>query len=183
MSQTTSSVHPVALPTASRISRVYPSTDLADAYAIDLPPGASTDPETLARFIFAQQPRWVGRLMGLRDLLVAGFGLKTAAQLQDPATAATHRRVGIFRIYETRPQEIVLGEDDKHLDFRLSVLHEAPPPMGEQRAGRVVVSTVVHCHNRLGRFYIVLIAPFHRAIVQALLRRAARSGWPLAAAR
>lgn len=178
MNQPKESVKPVALPSASCISRFYASTDLADAYAIRLPAGASTDPETLARFIFAQQPRWVGRLMSVRDLLVAGFGLKTAAQLQNPAVAGQHPRVGIFRIYEKRPHEIVLGEDDKHLDFRLSVLHETLPAAADGRAGQVVLSTVVQCHNRLGRLYILLIAPFHRAIVQAVLRRAARNGWP-----
>lgn len=165
----------VALPPSSSVSALYARTDLADAFAIRLPAGASSDPETLARFIFAQQPRWVGRLMGLRDLLVARLGLKTATQLQDPARAGHHAHVGIFRIYETRSHEIVLGDDDKHLDFRLSVLHEPLPGAG---ACRVVLSTVVHCHNRLGRLYILLIAPFHRAIVQATLRRAARSGWP-----
>ena len=169
----------VALPPASRVSGLYARTDLADAFAMRLPPGASTDPETLARFIFAQQPRWVGRLMGLRDLLVARFGLKTKTQLQDPAKAGQHSRVGIFRIYETRPHEFVLGEDDKHLDFRQSELHEALPA-ADGPAGQIVLSTVVHCHNRLGRLYILLIAPFHRAIVQATLRRAARTGWPLA---
>jgi hypothetical protein len=169
----------VALPPASRVAGFYARTDLADAFAIQLPPGASTDPETLARFIFAQQPHWVGRLMALRDLLVAGFGLKTATQLQDPARAGHHPRIGIFRIYETRPHEIVLGEDDKHLDFRLSVLHETVVA-ADGGAQQVVLSTVVQCHNRLGRFYILLIAPFHRAIVQAVLRRAARTGWPMA---
>jgi Protein of unknown function (DUF2867) len=177
MNETEEPVSPVALPFASRVSGLYARTDLADAFAIRLPPGASSDPETLARFIFAQQPRWVGGLMGLRDLIVARFGLKTAAQLQDPARAGQHPRVGIFRIYEKRPHEIVLGEDDKHLDFRLSVLHESLPAAG---AAQIVVSTVVHCHNRLGRLYILVIAPFHRAVVQATLRRAARSGWPVA---
>lgn len=177
MNNNEGSVSAVALPDTSRVSRFYPSTDLADAFAIRLPPGTTTDPEALARFIFAQQPAWVGRLMSVRDLAVARFGLKTAAQLQDPAATGRHPRVGIFRIYETRPHEIVLGEDDRHLDFRLSVLHEAAPAAGGLSA-RVVLSTVVHCHNRLGRLYILLIAPFHRAIVQATLRRAARNGWP-----
>lgn len=177
MSKNEEPVSLVTLPPASCVSHFYASTDLADAFAIRLPPGTSSDPETLARFIFAQQPHWVGRLMGLRDFLVARLGLKTAARLQDPSASGGHPRVGIFRIYEMRPHEIVLGEDDKHLDFRLSVLHETLPGAG---AGRIVLSTVVQCHNRLGRLYILLIAPFHRAVVQATLRSAARSGWPAA---
>jgi hypothetical protein len=34
--------------------------------------------------------------------------------------------------------------------------------------------TVVHCHNWLGRTYLAVISPFHRAIVRATLRRTAR---------
>jgi hypothetical protein len=36
------------------------------------------------------------------------------------------------------------------------------------------VVTVVHCHNRLGRTYLAVIAPFHRAIARANLEQAAR---------
>jgi hypothetical protein len=109
--------------------------------------------------------------MAVRDVLVAGFGLKTARQLKAPDAHDKSGRVGIFRIYSTSKSEIVLGQDDKHLDFRLSVLCNGH---------HLIVSTVVHCHNRLGRLYIRLIAPFHRWIVQASLRNAACAGWPLA---
>jgi hypothetical protein len=34
---------------------------------------------------------------------------------------------------------------------------------------------VVHCHNWLGRTYLAVIAPFHRAIVRASLVQAARA--------
>lgn len=46
-------------------------------------------------------------------------------------------------------------------------------------AAFVTLSTVVHCHNRLGRVYLFAIGPFHRLIVQSGLRRAARRGWPV----
>ena len=42
---------------------------------------------------------------------------------------------------------------------------------------------VVHCHNLLGRVYILVIAPFHGQVVKASLRRAARVGWPKAVTR
>lgn len=166
----------VALPPGSAITRAYPSVNLADAFAIGLPAGACGDPDVLARFLFAQQPAWVGGLMQVRDLLVAGFGLKTGKHLASLASGAQAQRVGIFKVYSVSETEIILGEDDKHLDFRVSVwCAGAALP---QASRQLVVSTVVHCHNRLGRAYIFLIAPFHRAVVKASLRRAARGGWP-----
>jgi hypothetical protein len=74
-----------------------------------------------------------------------------------------------------------LGEDDKHLDFRMSVLRS--PGFSPTLGGQLTVSTVVHCHNRLGRAYILVIAPFHRLVVKASLRRAAHIGWPKAGTR
>lgn len=166
------------VPASSRIANFYPRTDLVDAYSIALPEHASHDPETLARFVFSRLPPWALALMAVRDLLVAGLGLKTAAQLR-PASAKEHsERVGLFRIYAREAAEIVLGEDDKHLDFRLSLLCAEPSAQSPQR--RLVLSTAVHCHNRLGRFYITLIAPFHHRIVRACLKQAARAGWPSA---
>jgi hypothetical protein len=115
--------------------------------------------------------------MLLRDTLVAGLGLKTARQLKALDAGGRSQRVGIFKIYETTPSEIILGEDDRHLDFRVSVLYR-PQANGTAGAPQLVVSTVVCCHNLLGRNYIRLIAPFHRRVVQASLRRAAHVGWP-----
>ena len=117
-------------------------------------------------------------ILKIRDALVAGFGLKTAKHLKSLGAETKASRVGIFNIYSSSQTEIVLGEDDKHLDFRLSVLCSGQPSPKSQR--HLIVSTVVHCHNRLGRLYIRLVAPFHRVIVPSALRRAAHLGWPLA---
>lgn len=171
-------VQAVALPAHATVTRCYRTVHLADAFAITLPPGASPDPERLARHLVAHQPAWVGWLTRLRDVLVAGFGLKTAGHLATLAAATPSERVGIFKVYSRSASEIVLGEDDRHLDFRISVLCAAAAPGRADR--RLTVSTVVHCHNRLGRGYLAVIAPFHRAVVKASLRRAARLGWPVA---
>lgn len=168
----------VALPAASGLSADHESLHLADAFAIRLPPGASTDTAMLARFIFSNQPSWIGTLMAVRDMIAAGFGLKTAKQLAALASAPKANRVGIFRVYSTNKTETVLGEDDKHLDFRVSLLCSADPASSTH--GQLTLSTTVHCHNLLGRAYILFIAPFHRTVVKASLRRAARIGWPQA---
>lgn len=166
----------VPVPAATRVNGLYSSPDLADAYAIRLPETATADPEALARFLFAGQPRWIAGLLRIRDFLVAGFGLKTARSLSVPRPGSPPR-IGIFRVYATHPDEVVLGEDDSHLDFRVSVLRQERGTAGVW----LTVSTVVRCHNALGRCYIALIEPFHRAVVRATLARAARAGWPPAA--
>jgi hypothetical protein len=165
----------VAIPSDSRVRQFYASTDLADAYETAMPDGAIHDPEALARFIFASQAAWVSKLMRLRDFIVRRFGLKTVDGLRKSAGD----RIGIFRIFEIHPGEIILGEDDSHLDFRVSVLVRSHPGGGGNDAAFVVVSTIVHCHNLLGRAYIFCIAPFHRLVVKTALRRAAAQGWPM----
>lgn len=171
-------VTPVALSSQSSIIHVFGSTHLADAFAVRLPSTASTDPDLLARFLFAHQPGWVGHLTTVRDAIVGRFGLKTASHL---ATLASTRpdRIGIFKVYATGTHEIVLGEDDTHLDFRVSLLCSAGSTEEDPR--QLTISTVVHCHNLLGRAYLLVIAPFHRRVVQASLRRGAQVGWPEAA--
>jgi len=171
-------VRPVALPTQSAVATVYESTNLADAFAIQLPFGTSGDPEVLCRFLISQQPSWIGWLTSVRDAIVACFGLKTVKHLATLSGEANADRIGIFKVYGKSETEIILGEDDKHLDFRLSVLRtpDLSPALGDE----LTFSTVVNCHNLLGRVYIGVIAPFHRQVVKASLRRAAHIGWPKA---
>ncbi|TAM45626.1 MAG: DUF2867 domain-containing protein [Burkholderiaceae bacterium] len=169
---------PVEIPSQSRVAHIYKSTNLADAFAIQLPTGTSDDPELLARFIFSNQPSWIGKLIKIRDAVVVCFGLKTAKHLATLSQDANSKRISIFKVYSASKAEVVLGEDDKHLDFRVSVFcsEERATEVGRQ----LIVSTVVQCHNLLGRTYILVIAPFHRMVVKASLRRAAHIGWPRA---
>src|SRR4029077_9638826 len=166
----------VALPSQSAVATAFKSVNLADAFLIQLPSGASKNPDVLARFIFSVQPSWIGALTNVRDAIVAAFGLKTAKHLATLSSDAAARRISIFRVFGMSDTEVVLGENDKHLDFRVSILctPDSPPDTGN----RLTLSTVVHCHNRLGKTYLSVIAPFHRQVVKASLRRAAEVGWP-----
>jgi len=142
----------VDLPQRSVLKLLYAKAGFADAFAIDLPSNAT------------------GWLIALRDTLVAGFGLKTSSELRDDVATD---RIDFFRVYDRRRHEIILGEDDHHLDFRLSVLVEE-----SALCRRLVATTVVTFNHLGGRAYIAGIAPFHRLIVKSSLRRAERSGWP-----
>lgn len=164
-------VRQVDLPSASRLRSSYGQADFADAFSVNLSATASNDVEVLARHIFAQPATWITVLMGFRDMLVRPFGLKRAADLQ----AKGDDRINIFRVFERHPDEIILGEDDTHLDFRVSVLMQAA---AQGRPRRLIVTTLVFYNRLLGRAYIALIAPFHRMVVRGSLDRARKLEWP-----
>ncbi|MFZ4875210.1 DUF2867 domain-containing protein [Janthinobacterium sp. Mn2066] len=164
-------VRAVAMPPESSIAHLYAGSNLADAYAVNLPhQQANQMPmDSLGRHVLGSQPAWAQSLMRVRDAIVKPFGIKTATQL----ASSEGGRIGIFRIYAVTDDEIIVGEDDSHLDFRLSLLRnrQAGPH------GSITMSSVVHCHNKVGRAYIVLIKPFHKLIVQRSLARAVKGGF------
>ncbi|WP_175166281.1 DUF2867 domain-containing protein [Paraburkholderia fynbosensis] len=160
------------LSSASRLAASYGRADFGDAFSIELPESASRDAEDLARHIFAQPAEWVVMLVGLRDTLVWPLGLKRAVDL----AAEGGDRINIFRVFERYDGEIILGEDDIHLNFRVSVLVQ---PASDGRLRRLIVTTLVFHNRLLGRAYFALIAPFHRAVVRASLDKAQRRGWPI----
>lgn len=100
-------------------------------------------------------PAWVSALMRLRNLLVTPFGLNT--EITSPS------RVGIFPLITRSETELILGLDDSHLDFRISVLSQD---------GQLYFATRVRTKNFFGRLYLRAIMPFHILIVRNALSRA-----------
>lgn len=167
------SVREVPVSADSRLAALYAGADLADAFAVALPPSASRDVERLTRFLLSDPPLWLKALLALRDAIMRPFGVKTTSSLRGSVDSV--RRIDFFPLLAVHDDELILGEDDRHLDFRLSVRR------GKLRAGgpdEFVATTVVHCHNLLGRTYLAVILPFHRLVVRSLLSRAAQRGWP-----
>lgn len=138
---------PLALPHPA-----LPGADWADRFGVEGVAGPLTARQALERMT-ASAPNWVGRLMTLRNSLVRLVGLKTA-------------KMNGFPVLAERNEEIVVGFDDGHLDFRL-VIRVEPAMSG---LNRVSIATLVDRHNALGRAYIAVITPFHKVIVMRMLR-------------
>lgn len=163
-----------SLPAESGIAGLFRGADLADAFAVPLPPGAAGRRiEDLARAVLGNPPVWLRSLLAVRDGVMVRFGVKTTAMLRARAIGTGAARVNFFPILSKTTDEIILGEDDRHLDFRASILVRDRTGGGQE----LVMTTVVHCHNRLGRAYLCAILPFHRVVVTSSLRRAGRRGW------
>jgi hypothetical protein len=152
-----------SVPVDPTMLALLPRAQMSDAYRVVLD-GVTIDAATAARRMFSRVPWWVRLLLGLRNRLVAPFGLK-AGNLGQPKPA---RRIGIFPVITETPHRILLGLDDKHLDFRIAV----DVAIGREQQ-HVTATTLVRTHNLLGRTYLATVLPFHRVIVPALLAQAA----------
>lgn len=116
-------------------------------------------------------PKWVARLFTLRNRIVSVFGLKTPAMIEKKDDGENKWEIGaqsgIFKVFGRTDREMLLGEDDKHLDVRVSLFLEQNGP-GEKR---ITVTTAVKLNNRLGRCYFFVIKPFHCTIVPAMMKQ------------
>lgn len=164
-------VEKVALPVGSLVGQVYSKVDYADAYRVKVPKDA--DLLTIGRVFLTSSPDWIVNLMRLRDFLVKFIGLKTAKSLIRPSPKTISfepgTRAGIFRVYERAADEVLMGEDDRHLNFRTSLVLQPQADFSW-----AVFSTVVHYNGWLGRAYFLPLRPFHNLVVPALLRSGAR---------
>lgn len=142
---------PIAIPAAPcpHAERLLPGHQFADAYKVQAPRGMDAIEAT--RLAFARGPSWIRFLMGLRNGLGRLVGLKPA------------RSSGFPVILET-PAEVVLGFDDRHLDFRIVVA---------VAGGLATVTTLVRWHNAWGRTYLAAVLPFHRAIAARMIESVA----------
>ena len=161
-------VHAITPPVESAISPLYPGSNLADAFAVTFPAGTPHDINMLAEIALSNPPTWMAALIGLRDRIMSGFGVATSREMRARLEQNGQDRLNFFRVYSRSDNEIILGDVDVHLDFKASFLLR-PTADGRQE---LVVTTVVFCHNLLGRTYLRAIEPFHRVVVRAFLNRA-----------
>lgn len=172
-------VRPVALPIESRLSPLYNSAYFTDAFAVTLPASRSKkySPDVLARALLCDPPSWFSMLMWIRDRVMSVFGVKSSAEIQAAAKKAGVGTIAVFPIISRAPNEIVVGENDRHLDFRTSILvrdSQLTAAGDRDRVGNskeMVAITVVHCHGILGKAYITVIRAFHVLIVRYSLAR------------
>ena len=169
------SVREVPPPPESGVASWFDAADLADAFAVPVDAAdVAKGMDSLARSTLGDPAPWIRLLLGLRDTLVAGFGVKTTQEVRRAAIADNAERIDFFRILARSDRELILGEDDRHLDFRLSLLLRVRP---DGSGDELVATTVVRCHNALGRAYLAVIARFHRLVVVGNLSRASNKGW------
>ena len=141
------------IPTNSLVLNGFEKVNYCDIYQIQKK--TEENAEKISKEML-QMPKWVSILMKLRNRIVGVFGLKTDKNTEKTDT--------FFSVIEKNETEIVMGEVDKHLDFRLSVLKN-------NIENTVSLITAVHFNNKWGNIYFFIIKPFHKIILKATLKR------------
>lgn len=127
--------------------------------------------------LFCHHPPWMKVILIVRNGLarwLAGLDVPTVSEVLHPRMKDCYvvgDKIGVWPLYALSENELVAGRDNKHLDFRLSLLR-----VGADANAGIVVSTVCSVHNTFGKAYLWLIVPFHRLGVRTLIERAAAAG-------
>ena len=129
--------------------RVKPA-DFIDCYSVE----SDLSPRDAAEII-TNFPGWARFLLKIRALVTAPFGLSNDGR-------SAPDKVGVFPVETESNNELIAGFNDKHLNFRVSVISQE---------GRVFLATWVHTNNIGGLIYLKTILPFHILISRNALAR------------
>ena len=143
--------------------------DYEDGYSATLANKDLTIEQVTKSFI-TSAPVWANWLITVRNWVVSIFGLKTsgASDAEREASLKNFKcevgnQIGLFKVFDKNEHEIILGENDKHLDFRVSLFLD-------RTNNTFTVSTIVKFHNWLGRLYFLPVKPFHKLIVPTMVK-------------
>ncbi|MCZ3375901.1 uncharacterized protein DUF2867 [Rhizobium sp. ERR 922] len=137
-----------------------PDADWADCYELSIP-NSDLTAIAAARSMLSRFPIWARLLIRVRDAITSLFGLKSSSDLR----AQELEKIGFFPVVSKSDNQVVLGFDDRHLDFRVVI------DVRDDDQGRRLVdaTTLVRRNILLGRIYLAIITPFHRLIVATML--------------
>jgi hypothetical protein len=138
------------LPLQSALHDRIKPMDFIDCYSVE----SDLSPRHAAEII-TDFPGWARCLIGMRNIITAPFGL-----LKEGPDASD--KVGFFPVESENNEELIAGFNDKHLDFRVSVMSQN---------GHVFLATWVHTNNPAGKLYLKVILPFHLLIARNALAR------------
>lgn len=158
----------ISPPLGSRLQPELASAYFYDSYEAKVDGNGRTALEIYLDTV-RRTPALMNFLMVARNRIVSLVGLKNLGKFTDfdcNRSSTNYKvgdRVGIFSILSISDEEVVLHDDDKHLQAQVSV-YKYPD---EEK--RVAVTTVVHVKNLLGQVYLFFVVPAHKLIVPLML--------------
>ncbi|WP_162426100.1 DUF2867 domain-containing protein [Pontibacter pudoricolor] len=163
------------IPDKSILKKDSESFDYIDSYQrFFLDKEGMIDSTKIGVLFFSGKSKVADALFAIRNKVVGLFGLKSSGQPSDRQqrldkfTCEPGQQLGLFKVFEKTENEVVLGEDDKHLNFRVSLLLDRLLDDTAKRS--LTITTTVKFNNLFGRVYFLFVRPFHQLIVPAMLK-------------
>ena len=122
--------------------------------------------------IFARRPGWMNLMLIARNKVAALAGLEVPTpseilNMEKRDRYLVGEKIGPWPIFFLGADELVAGRDNKHMDFRISIMK-----VRDGIRHSVVVSTLCMVHNEFGRYYLSSIIPFHKFGLRRLMTSA-----------
>jgi hypothetical protein len=165
------------IPNTSLVKQEFIIINYQDCLTAEVNPNKEINVTDVARVFFNSAPNWVVNLMQLRDKIANSIGLKTDQQRKKDierlktSTFEVGEKFGLFEILTRQENEVIMGTDDKHLNFRVSIYLEGK----QNKQYQVFLTTVVQINNSLGKVYFFFVKPFHKLIIKTFIRRIQKS--------
>jgi hypothetical protein len=122
--------------------------------------------EEITNLVFNTTPKWINSLFAIRNKIASLFGLKTAMPNDYNKNYKVGGYVKLFKIFSISDNEVILGADDSHLNFRAVINND------KSDSYNIKVITLVEYNNLKGKIYMGIIKPFHRQIVKIMVTNA-----------
>ena len=159
----------VAVPAQSKLASTVPTAYFADAFEQRCSDIQDANAVQLYYDLLRRAPKWADGLMHMRNRTCNYlFGLKdigTFSEITLTKPLDEYRageRLGVFTVVSISEDEFVFEDRDKHLNVQLSLLKRSD-------TGSVVISTVVHVNNWIGKLYMFFVGPAHKFIAPMML--------------
>ena len=164
----------IPIPSTCSLASGASTAHFADAFSTLVPHSDLTATQLFA-LITQRIPAWVDTLMALRNKAVKLVGLKDVGALSAQSTSSTNEAnaqpgqyLGPFCVVRAHASEVIVEDNDKHLHVQIALQKISHNEQKDQ----IVITTVVHIHNWLGRVYMLPVGPAHKLIAPAVLRQA-----------
>ncbi|MEM8566144.1 MAG: DUF2867 domain-containing protein, partial [Bacteroidota bacterium] len=117
----------INIPEGSLIHQEHKKIDYYDAFAVKVPSNLESPPEELIKLLLLSFPVWGKVLLKIREKIALLMGLKTARGIDVKSQILTFtgqpgESLALFHVKDRTDTEILTGENDKHLDFSLSIM-------------------------------------------------------------
>ncbi|WP_430409930.1 DUF2867 domain-containing protein [Kordia sp.] len=148
---------------SEKAKQLFPKIDFSDTFSTT---NQENSIEEITNQIFNTAPKWVEFLFKMRNSIVKFFGLKTGIPDDYSEDFKVGGYVKFFKIYTITDNEVILGANDSHLNFR-AIVHNTNTPMYN-----IKVTTLVEYNNVKGKIYMAIVKPFHRLVVKRMVEQA-----------